>query len=192
MATGYETLRRIKEHLGKLGNFTELMRAKGGETVSIQSCATTVGVMQDAVGARGGLFGLGKSKSFTALACFELDPQTKVGWITKWLVGQKAVYIGLQPDHHFLVLPMSEDRVAVLQGFQGVYSVLDWMAVRKDGLMAKDSFINNITDLTTGDNDQRLPAAIALFSYNEETDREVRDYFNDKNVNISSVAFKNL
>ena len=41
--------------------------------------------------------------------------------------------------------------------------------------MARDSFINNITDLTTGDNDQRLTAAIALFSYNEETDQEVRD-----------------
>lgn len=47
--------------------------------------------------------------------------------IANLLISPNLVALSISPDHHFIVLPIDDHKVSILQGFQDVYSLWDWM-----------------------------------------------------------------
>ena len=56
------------------------------------------------------------------------------------LLGQPvAIGMSISKDHHFVLLPIDDNNISILQGFQGSYTLVDWLAWRGIGLIPKAS-----------------------------------------------------
>jgi hypothetical protein len=91
--------------------------------------------------------------------------------IMRWLEGANAVYVNIANDHHFVTLPVDDGRVAMVQGFQGSYHLVDWFAWRGFGILTKTEYRNAMTTLLTSDSRPAWTAAAqTLFSFNLATE----------------------
>lgn len=70
------------------------------------------------------------------------------------------LYIELSPSHHFIVIPIKE-QVAIMQSYEDVYSLFDWIQNAKDFRLKKEDFVNNLTAITN----KNKEAVLKLFSY---------------------------
>jgi hypothetical protein len=134
------------------------------------------------------------------------DQKAKLQWIEKMLDGPNMVYIGISPDHHFIVLPVDETTISLLQGFQGVYDFLDWKEYRGNGDYQKAGFVEDMTNLVGSNQSVSLRSALKLFSFNKmgRTDdadvrgkmksvaMEIQKYFSGKQVSITAAGAKPL
>jgi hypothetical protein len=122
----------------------------------------------------------------------------KVDKIAELLNSPKMVGVQLSPpDHHFIVFPTGTDKVVILQGFQDVYNLYDWMTkAHNGGVMAKDEFVRAMRDL--GDPKRKLAAAVKLFSYEDENaavpvDWKISEhYLNEEPIQVKNIGTKTL
>ncbi|WP_458098188.1 hypothetical protein [Roseomonas sp. WA12] len=193
---GSGALGLIKNKVGTLGDLVRLISNihQGGNATS---CNYTAQVLGDAV----------STSAMTAPRAFGSYPsKDKVNIIGRLLDQPKLVYINISPDHHFIVIPLDADKVTILQGFQGVYNLLDWMQRRGDGVIRKSEFISHMQDLVSGDERRKLSAAARLFSFSIlyegagpppdkfalHAELQVNLYFRGKTVTIPAVGYKDL
>lgn len=71
--------------------------------------------------------------------------------IKELLNGNNLVVIQLSPNHYMSLFMTGENRVAMEQGYQGIFSLYDWVHGRPDyGVIALDMFLNNFLVLLDG------------------------------------------
>jgi hypothetical protein len=215
---GKKALNRVKQKIGgNIANLRLLIQKKspGG---SISSCALTSAVLSDVIDpallfnstptvahltvgaaakkvksnnnswdALGGLGGKG-----TGLAeGTPLRQEDRVREIVRLLEKPVVVFITTVPDHHFTVFPFNKDDLVILQGFQGVYNLVDWMQSTFDGKIVKTAFIAALTMLVSGNAAEREAGAVTLFSYDRLTRGEVASFYREA-AEISTFSHKKL
>jgi hypothetical protein len=122
-----------------------------------------------------------------------LRQEQRVAKVKELLDGENIVYITTSPDHHFVVFPISDSEVVILQGFQGVYNLVDWMAnADQGGKFAKASLVAALGALVSDNVNERTAAAAALFGFEERgIIPEVVKYFRPA-TQIVAIAHKSL
>jgi hypothetical protein len=114
--------------------------------------------------------------------------------INQLLTGPHAVFISVKPDHHFTVLSVDSGQIKILQGFQGVYNLVEWYTNRGTETMQQFMFIQHMNDLVSPDAATRVAAAIALFSYDSpggKINDEIEKWF-CRLTRITSLSYKVL
>ena len=82
------------------------------------------------------------------------------------LLGQPvAIGMSISKDHHFVLLPIDDNNISILQGFQGSYTLVDWLAWRGIGLIPKAEFRQALRDLLSDSQRSWTNAALKLFSF---------------------------
>lgn len=121
-----------------------------------------------------------------------LSQKARADRIASLLNTANVVYVNITPDHHFIVFPISETKVSILQGFQDVYNFRQWYEKSNQGKMDKSAFNTNMRKLVSGDQASRVTAARDLFSYADaEVIGEIAAYFmNPPACQISQIAYK--
>ena len=187
-----------------LGNLTrDIRKDKASRNCDITSCPATAVVVSDAINDK-------KLKAVDNL--FPMVHVQKVAAISDLLNRAKMVYIQMTPDHHFIVFPIDTNMVVILQGFQGVYNLIDWMDGRGSGVMGKLEFITTLINLGSDDYDKKKTAVADLFSFDlvrrdstwfrkaynngftfpKEVREDIDLYFGGKLVAIQAVNYKDL
>lgn len=100
---------------------TENNRDKNG--TSTQSCWITANTI---MGSIPGPDKAGQIADKTKADKTKDDQEAAVKGIIEKLQGLNAVYIEFSPNHFCVVIPIAEDQVTILQGFQGAYDLADW------------------------------------------------------------------
>lgn len=161
----------------------------------ISSCALTAGVIGNVISSQA----VTPVKGIASKSAAE-----KVAAIETLLQGPKLVAVSIAPDHHFVVIPIDSDKVCILQGFQGVYNLIQWIKHRGQGVIGKAEFLAAMRDFVTTDKARAQAAAVKLFSYSlsyegkEAADKaktvedEIRKYYSKGNALIQMVASKDL
>lgn len=117
----------------------------------------------------------------------------RVNVIKDNLGSAQLVYVNVVPDHHFNIIPIDTDKVVVVQGFQGVYNLVEYLTNRGVGIIKKDELISAFNDMVGSDATARKAGAVKLFSYaladsSETTVKgEVEDYYKDS-ATIQSIG----
>jgi hypothetical protein len=217
---GKKALDRVKQKIGgNIANLTLLIRKKN-PTAKISSCAITSSVLGDLVDPAwffnetpktvhmtvGG--GTSKKKEssdegFGALAglrqkgtgfseAVPLRQEQRVDAVERLLNTPNAVFITTVPDHYFTVFPLSDKEVVVLQGFQDVYNLVEWMEnSASGGIVPRASFVDALHMLVSGEPKKREAAAVMLFAFDTDSRRAVADYYKES-AEISQIAHKSL
>lgn len=191
---GAAALKKVKDQVKTKEGLQALIEAAvpGG---SIESCNATAEILGDII----------SSKPLKVVSGFEgKPPADRVDIVAGLLETPKMVYLNIIPDHHFIVFPIDTDKVVILQGFQGVYSLLDWMKARGTGVIRKDEFLAAMRDMATGSAGEKTAAAVKLFGYNlafegkalspeaKRVQDEIIDYYKGKTINMKVCASKEL
>lgn len=149
---GSATLRKVLNQYGGingLGNLTAWMNGR-----NIQSCNYTAEMVGEAIGF-GGLASANKHG---------LSEAKKVDRIAALLKQPYMLYLATTPDHHFIVFPANEDNVYRLQGFQGSYTLIDWLKYQGSGIIGRHEFVAALRELVGNNQTLRQNAAVKLFS----------------------------
>jgi hypothetical protein len=149
---GSAALRKVLNQYGGLnglGNLTAWMNGR-----NIQSCNYTAEMVGDAIGT-GGLASANK---------YGLSEAKKVDAIAALLTKPNMLYLATTPDHHFIVFPADESNVYRLQGFQGSYTLIDWLKYQGSGVMGRQEFVAALRELVGNNVNLRQNAAARLFS----------------------------
>lgn len=99
--------------------------------------------------------------------------------------GDDAILVSISPDHHFTLLPLA-DQIGLLQGFQGVYSLHDWIA---NGTFMRDQrvFLRDFGDLFSATASVATDAAVSLFA-TQGTEDDIETYFDGKKIYMTTVT----
>lgn len=191
---GSAALQKVQQQIKTLKQLTDLIHAAQPDG-NVTSCNLTANVLGDII----------SSKALQVPSGFggkKLDQRVAV--IAELLNSPKMVYINVIPDHHFIVVPIDVDKVAILQGFQGVYNLIEWMKNRGTGVIRKDEFVQALEELVSGNEAKKRAAAVKLFSYSlahegkpgsadaKRVEAEIHAYYDGKTINIPNCAFKDL
>ena len=191
---GQTAITNLKTQIPDLAALTRLIKAKN-PSANVQSCAMTASVVADAVSTN-------QPVPISGIAT--KTPDKRVALVEDLLKQPRMVYIGLSPDHHFNLVTIDKDKLVILQGFQGVYSLMDWMMHRGGGVIRKDEFLAAMRDLVGSDEARKQAAAIKLFSYrlayegkaatgNAKTvEDEIHAYYDNKVVRLSNISYVEL
>jgi hypothetical protein len=195
LTKGTAALEKVKRQIKSLGDLTSRIHA-AESTGNVTSCNLTANVL-------GNIIGSNPIQAPPAFGAKTLAQRVAV--IAGLLNSPKMVYVGISPDHHFIVLPIDTDKVSILQGFQGVYNLIEWMENRGNGVIRKDEFVRAMENLVSGVENKKQAAAVKLFSYglaNEgkasvspdarRVEQEIHDYYDGKVINISACGYKHL
>lgn len=186
---GSAALQRLTNRIRTQADLATLVAGKD-PAGSVQSCAINASVIGDAV----------SDAHMQVVPCFGLSNQQKITRIAALLCTPQLVYVNITPDHHFVFFAVDDDKVVILQGFQGVYDFVEWYENRGGGIMRKDEFLRAMASLVSSDG-ARLEAAVDLFSYRlsghssptaARVEQEVRAYFGTKPVEIVVMGHKPL
>jgi hypothetical protein len=107
------------------------------------------------------------------------------------LDGPYMVYFAIKPDHHFIVVPIDDGHVAILQGFQGAFNIVQWLGLGQDIVFDKGEFIAAMRDLVSRNEGKKLAAALRLFSF-RGVEGEITEWFEGKEVKIESCSYVEL
>ncbi len=190
LVRGSAAVQRLNMRIGNLGALVALVAAKD-PTASVQSCAINASVIGDAVS--GG--------AMSVINGFGLSNDQKITRITALLKTPQLVYVNVVPDHHFVFFSVDVDKVVILQAFQGSYNYVEWYENRGGGIIKTSEFLQAMTDLISNHEVRKLAAAVKLFSYSlggrpnahsAQIERDVREYYRNKTVNIAIIGHKAL
>lgn len=87
----------------------------------------------------------------------------------------EVVYVNVSPDHHFLVIPIGTDRIALFQAFEGSYSAQQWAQANRY-VFQDSSCKGNLRKLLSKDASQASEGAKALFAIPGQEDA-ISDWF---------------
>lgn len=160
----------ISKLMRELGTLGQLKAAFGTSKASIESCSATATIVMEKISDNdfvgGKMSVLGKSSIFSKATSMPMTTEAIVTEIMGMLEGPNAVYVNVANDHHFVVLPMDDDRIAMIQAFQGSYHLVDWFAWRGVGMMMRSEFAKALSDfLTSGSRETWVSGAKKLFSF---------------------------
>jgi hypothetical protein len=192
---GTAALEKVSLQIKNLGSLTARIHA-AQPSGNVTSCNLTANVLGDII----------SSNPLQVPPAFGAKTLTqRVAVIANLLNSPKMIYVNIVPDHHFIVFPIDTDKVVVLQGFQDVYNLIDWMENRGKGVMRKDEFVRALEDLVSGVEGRKRAAAVKLFSYSlanegratvssdaQQVEQEIHKYYDGKVINIPVSAYKDL
>jgi hypothetical protein len=190
--SGKAALDQVNTRINSDINLYDLMNFK----TDISSCNATVEILCD-------IITRGKSSSFKFNNFSPDVPQeARVRFISEKLEHPNLVYVQISPDHHFVVFPVDTGQVVLLQGFQEVYTLVDWMDATNRGTYGKARFIEQLSQLVQEGSNSSTRAALSLFSFNisgsiQRDDRQIRknvgkeiaSYFKNRQPRIKSVMW---
>ena len=183
---GGNALATVKQRLGTqaavMGAINALPRGPN-DGMDFSSCALTANIVIQAI------FGIKTGKT---VAVFPMDPADRVGKVRQLLEQDHILYVSISPDHHFVVIPIGNDEVSVVQAFQGVYRLDEWLSNSGDGRMTLSRFVNSLGNLTrlTAGAPARQEAAVTLFAYAGK-EADIRSYFTGR-VEVKVVQYYRL
>lgn len=166
-----QSAKAISTLLRELGTLGKLRAAFGTSNASIESCAATATVVMEKISPHdfvGGRLSVHvKGSLFKKASSMPMSAQAVIAEIMRLLDAPNAVYINIANDHHFVTLPIDDDRMAIVQGFQGSYTLIDWFEWRGIGMLMKGEFKAALTQLLTSDSQPTwTEGAQKLFSFN--------------------------
>jgi len=217
---GAAALARVKNKIKNIGDLTVLINGtnSGG---NITSCNLTANILADIIdpsfffksknttvhltvqapvmkvstGSTGGFGDMmhGLQNKTGVSEATALRQEDRVNKIAELLGTPVMVYICTSPDHHFIVFSINDLEVVILQGFQGVYNLIQWMSnASKGGVLRRASFIQALRDLVGNNASARTAAAAALFCYDDQaTTSEVVKYYKDEGT-IQAIGYRSL
>jgi hypothetical protein len=193
-AKGVAAVKKVQKDIKDVAALTKKIQACDSKG-AVTSCALTAKVVGDAISSKA----LAVAQGFASKKASD-----KVAIIKGLLDAPKMVYVNIVPDHHFIVVPIDDDKVSILQGFQGVYNLIEWIDNRGEGVLKKSEFVDAMGDLVSKDKGKVQAAAIKLFSYSlayegktasapaKKVEKEIKAYYPEANVNIANVGSVDL
>jgi hypothetical protein len=184
----------IARYSNNVANLTADIHAKD-PTANIQSCTITSSVVTELV-----------LNGAAYQAVQHLGGKTeseKVDIIAGYLDSPKVVQLNVSPDHYMVIFPIDESMVVILQGFQGTYSLVDYLENRGTGVIKKSELISEFRHLVGADQANRQNAAAKLFSFalayegktataaQQQVENDVRDWFTNP-TRIGNIVVGNL
>jgi hypothetical protein len=202
---------KIVRQLGTQGDLRRAF-AEAGSNASIQSCSATAHLIFDKI--NGVEFSAGKMSVFVKPGMLNfwskgqnmpMSAEAVVNEIDKLLDRPVAICISVKRDHHFVVLPIDDNRIAILQAFQHSYSLADWLQWCGVGCLTKAAFKEALLDLVASSGKQTwTAAAVRLFSFESSPKRpansvlspdkvrqDIKQWFCDKPY-LVAYAYKEL
>lgn len=194
--------------LGTLAQLTAAVAQKGGN--AIDSCNITMGLIMEAM--NNNPLTPGRKSIFVPASKLEFwsngenMPMSNEQLVTEilGLLGQPvAIGMSISKDHHFVLLPIDDNNISILQGFQGSYTLVDWLAWRGIGLIPKAEFRQALRDLLSDSQRSWTNAALKLFSFAlsktpgatvvtaPKVAQDIADWFNQRPF-IVSYCYKQL
>ena len=152
---------------------------KGG---NVTSCNYTMEVVGNAVGAGAGITA---HKINDKKGAF--DPRAARTQMHTLLGGDEVILVSIQRDHHFTVFPIDGHSVGLLQGFQGFYSLFDWINTSGKIKLPIETFEDNFSNLFSGTASVAADAAANLFALPGHED-DIKGYYSDGGIRISMLA----
>jgi hypothetical protein len=151
-AKGIAAVKRVTKEIKDKPTLTSLIHGLNPDG-DVSSCALTAGVIGNVISSQA----VTPAKGIASKSAAE-----KVAVIETLLQGPKLVAVSVAPDHHFIVLPIDSDKVCILQGFQGVYNLIQWIKNRGQGVIGKAEFSAAMRDFVTTDKARAQAAAPGL------------------------------
>ena len=111
--------------------------------------------------------------------------------VSELLDGDNVIYLSISPNHYFTVIPLSSNEVALLQGFQGSYTLTEWMQAKENGVMQKATFMMHFYLLFSKTTSVAIEAAQGLFAL-PGREADIADWFKDGNVRLTQLAYAGL
>lgn len=106
-------------------------------------------------------------------------PNKAIDRMKTLLDGDSAIYVSVKRDHHFTVLPLDDRTVSILQGFQGTYTLYEWITQSEKAKMNKAAFLSSFAHLLSPTLHVAQEAAVFLFSI-PGREGDVREYFTSR------------
>jgi hypothetical protein len=150
----------------------------GGVT---SSCALTAGVL-------GRMISPGtmpSSRTVSKKARF--IPKMAIKEMTALVEGDAAIFVSIVPDHHFTVLPLDGQSVAILQGFEDTYTLYEWISHSGKIPMKKADFLSNFARLFSHTAAVARDAAVALFAIPGK-EQDIRDYYQSGGIYVKALV----
>jgi hypothetical protein len=180
---GTDAVKRVRKAFKNVESLEEAMKRQDDE-VDISSCSATATL----------LGGIVSSKQLKLLPDFDRNKNAKdwsamIDLAAPLLDGPHMVYFAVVPDHHFIVVPIDDGHVCILQGFQGAFNLVEWLG--QETVFDKDEFVDAMRDLVSSNERKKIAAALKLFSFEGVVDK-ITDWYESKQVWIHTCAYKEL
>ena len=124
----------------------------------------------------------------------ELNPAEQVNVIMDLLKKKNLVILTVYPNHYFTLIPIDKDKLSIMQSFEDVYNLYDWIKNRDNGYMRLADFKEHMLNFFSGNAGQVKKAALYLFSYeltNAKGDvkAEITKYFNVEKCGLKGWTY---
>lgn len=195
IAKGVDAVKKVGKAFSTLDALTKKIREENPKT-AVTSCNATAQIVGELI--------VGDKPLTAAQGLGGKSPADRVKIIEALLKSPKMVYINITPDHHFIVVPIEDTMVSILQGFQGVFHLVDWIKNRGEGVINKAEFLKAMGELVGGDKAAMQAAALKLFSYQlayegkppgadqKGVEDEIKKYYKATPVTIAAVSSADL
>jgi hypothetical protein len=115
------------------------------------------------------------------------DPQKAVAAMRRLIGGDEPIFVSIKPDHHFSVLPLTDETVTLLQGFQGSYSLHEWITASGKIPIGTAQFLDDFDKLFSGSPMTAQDAAVALFGVPGK-EGDIRAWFPNGGITAKNVC----
>lgn len=150
----------------------------GGVT---SSCALTAGVLGRMISP--GVMPTNRSVSRKAV----FVPALASEQMAELVEGDVAIFVSIAPDHHFTVLPLDDQSVAILQGFQDTYTLHEWIAQSGKIPMRKGDFLRDFALLFSSTASAAREAAVNLFAIPGK-EADIRNYYRNGGIYVKALV----
>lgn len=114
-------------------------------------------------------------------------PKTATDQMADLVEGDTAIFVSIAPDHHFTVLPLDDQSVAILQGFQDTYTLYDWIAQSGKIPMTKAAFLRDFALLFSSTASAAVDAAVNLFAIPGK-EEDIRTYYRNGGIYVKALV----